>query len=145
MSVEKDHELEGFGGAHFSSSITDEWEGLNIIYKFDVGDVIVALGGIEATDLYIYPMVGACVPPRGFINDLVFNDIKHLLHQQGALVIHVIAPDCFFEMDLKNILENHFLLIYKLRFEEDFEFVIVAANSISFATIQENDEMRVLG
>ncbi|KAJ0704843.1 hypothetical protein HanPI659440_Chr14g0567031 [Helianthus annuus] len=137
LSVEKDRELEDFGETHFSSSIADEWEGLNLIYKFDTGDVIVALGGIEATnqsidliescdpyksrtydlvfvdmiDLDIYPMVGACAPPRGFINDLVFNNIKHLLHQQGALVIHVIAPDCFFEMDLKNILENHFLMI----------------------------------
>ncbi|KAF5770571.1 hypothetical protein HanRHA438_Chr14g0671961 [Helianthus annuus] len=137
LSVEKDRELEDFGETHFSSSIADEWEGLNLIYKFDAGDVIVALGGIEATnqsidliescdpyksrtydlvfvdmiDLDIYPMVGACAPPRGFINDLVFNNIKHLLHQQGALVIHVIAPDCFFEMDLKNILENHFLMI----------------------------------
>ncbi|KAJ0470303.1 hypothetical protein HanPI659440_Chr14g0567061 [Helianthus annuus] len=36
-------------------------------------------------------------------------------------------------------------MIYKLRFEEDFEFVIVEANSISFATIQENGKNEAFG
>ncbi|KAJ0815743.1 putative S-adenosyl-L-methionine-dependent methyltransferase [Helianthus annuus] len=153
--VELDENLCAFIEEFFLSSASDQpgpWAGVNLlkgcgameeVAKFALNnnnhkrfDIIT----LDITDYDELPGVGACAPPRNFLDQDFFSNLRKILHDNGALIIHVMILDFRFHLLLLTLLKP-FIKVYRVSLGKESEFVLAA--SMAGEVLSSDDEDRI--